>query len=78
MYLPGTLKLFLETGPRCPKVGGIGCRVSERKAGDWELSNLNQCLTLSLSRMERNEPLLISASYFWSNAMNAFILVTVQ
>jgi hypothetical protein len=53
-------------------------RVSERKAGDWELSNLNQCLTLSLSGMERNEPLLISASYFWSNALNAFILVTVQ
>jgi hypothetical protein len=48
-------------------------RVSERKARDWELSNLNQCLTLSLSGMERNEPLLISASYFWSNALNAFI-----
>ena len=23
--------------------------------------------------MERNDPLLISASYFWSNALNAFI-----
>ena len=38
-----------------------------------ELYDLNQCLTLSLSRMERNNSLLIAASYFWSNALNAFI-----
>ena len=49
------------------------CRVSEKKGGDWELYDLNQCLTLSLSGMERNDSLLISASYFWSNALNAFI-----
>jgi len=30
-------------------------------------------LALSLSGMERNDPLLISASYFWSNTLNAFI-----
>ena len=35
--------------------------------------DLSQCLTLSLSGMERNESLLISASYFWSNALNAFV-----
>ena len=35
--------------------------------------DLNQCLTLSLSGKERNDPLLISASYFWSNALNAFV-----
>ena len=40
---------------------------------DWEVYDLNQCLTLSLSRMERNDSLLICASYFWSNALNAFI-----
>ena len=34
---------------------------------------MNQCLTLSLSEMERNDSLLISTSYFWSNALNAFI-----
>ena len=34
---------------------------------------MNQCLTLSLSGMERNDSLLISASYFWSNALNAFV-----
>ena len=45
----------------------------EKKDGDWELYDLNQCLTLSLSGMERNDPLLISASYFWSNTLNDFI-----
>ena len=39
-------------------------RVSEKKGGDWEVYDLNQCLTLSLSEMERNDSLLISASYF--------------
>ena len=34
---------------------------------------MNQCLTLSLFGMERNDSLLISASYFWSNALNAFV-----
>ena len=48
-------------------------RVSEKKARDWELYDLNQCLTLSLFGMERNDPLLISASYLWSNTLNAFI-----
>ena len=48
-------------------------RVSEKKGGDWELYDLNQCLTLLLSGMERNDSLLIVASYFLSNALNAFI-----
>ena len=48
-------------------------RVSKKKAGDWELYDLNQCLILSLSEMERNDLLLISASYFWSNALNTFV-----
>jgi hypothetical protein len=30
-------------------------------------------MTLSLSGIERNEPLLFSISYFWSSALNAFI-----
>ena len=47
--------------------------MSEKKGGDWELYDLNQCLKLSLSGMERNDSLLISASYFWSNTLNAFI-----
>ena len=34
---------------------------------------MNQCWTLSLSRTERNDSLLISTSYFWSNTLNAFV-----
>ena len=34
---------------------------------------MNQCLTLLLFEMERNDSLLISASYFWSNTLNAFV-----
>ena len=34
---------------------------------------MNQCLTLSLCGMEWNDLLLISASYFWSNTLNAFV-----
>ena len=48
-------------------------RVSDKKGGDWEVNDLNQCLTLSLSGMERNDSLLIAASYFWSNTLNAFV-----
>ena len=48
-------------------------RVSEKKGEDWEVYDLHQCLTLSLFGMERNDSLLISASYFWSNALNAFV-----
>jgi len=48
-------------------------RISEKKARDWEVYDLNQCLTLSLSRMERNDSLLISASYFWSHTLNTFV-----
>ena len=39
-------------------------RVSDKKGGDWKVYDLSQCLILSLSRMERNDSLLIVASYF--------------
>ena len=48
-------------------------RVLYKKSGDWEVYDLSQCLTLSLSGMKRNDSLLIVASYFWSNTLNAFI-----
>ena len=48
-------------------------RVSDKKGEEWEVYDLSQCLTLSLSRMERNDSLLIVASYFWSNTLNAFL-----
>ena len=40
---------------------------------NWEQYDIGQCLNLSLSEMIRNEPMLISASYFWSDAINAFM-----
>ena len=48
-------------------------RVSDKKGRDWEVYDLSKCLTLSLSGMERNDSLIIAASYFWSNTLNAFI-----
>ena len=39
---------------------------------DWDNYDIGQCLTLSLSEMTKNEPMLISASYFWSDTLNAF------
>ena len=47
--------------------------MSDKKGEGWEVYDLNQCLTLSLSGMERNDSLLIAASYFWSNTLNAFV-----
>ena len=47
--------------------------MSDKKDRDWEVYDLSQCLTLLLSGMERNDSLLIVASYFWSNTLNAFI-----
>ena len=47
--------------------------MSDKKGRDWEVYDLSQCLTLLLSGMERNDSLLIAASYFWSNTLNAFV-----
>ena len=40
---------------------------------DWDTYDIGQCITLSLSEMARNEPMLVSASYFWSDALNTFL-----
>jgi hypothetical protein len=37
------------------------------------LEVVSHCITLSLSEMSRNESILIAASYFWSDALNAFL-----
>lgn len=39
----------------------------------WDEREIIQCINLSLADMERSEPLLIVASYLWSNTMNAFL-----
>ena len=47
-------------------------RVADTYRADWEQYDIGQCLNLSLSKMFINESVLISASFFWSDAMNAF------
>ena len=34
---------------------------------------MEQCIRLSIADMEKNESLLIAASYFWSDTLNAFV-----
>ena len=48
-------------------------RIAEKRRVQWEVHNISQCITLSLSDMAKNESLLIAASYFWSDALNAFL-----
>ena len=48
-------------------------RMSNSQRTNWEQYDISHCLNLSLSEMIRNEPMLISASYFWSDAVNAFM-----
>jgi len=48
-------------------------RIAKSQRTNWEQYDLSQCLNLSLSEIVRNEPMLISASYFWSDAINAFM-----
>jgi len=48
-------------------------RVSHSNEVQWGGRKLDQCIRLSLADMERNESLLIAASYFWSDTLNAFV-----
>jgi len=48
-------------------------RMANSQRTNWEQYDISQCLNLSLSEVIRNEPMLISASYFWSDAINAFM-----
>ena len=48
-------------------------RIASSQRTNWEQYDISQCLNLSLSEMIRNEPMLISASYFWSDAVNTFM-----
>jgi len=48
-------------------------RVSHSNEVQWGERKLDQCIRLSLADMHRNESLLIAASYFWSNTLNAFV-----
>ena len=48
-------------------------RIANSQRTNWEQYDISQCLNLSLSEMIRNEPMLISASHFWSDAINVFM-----
>jgi len=48
-------------------------RIANVQRTNWEEYDISQCLNLSLSEMISNEPMLISASYFWSDALIAFL-----
>ena len=48
-------------------------RVSLSNEVQWGERKLDQCIRLSLADMDRNESLLIAASYFWSDTLNAFV-----
>ena len=48
-------------------------RVSAAKAQEWEELGIGHCINLSLADMEKNESLLASASYLWSDTLNAFL-----
>ena len=47
-------------------------RVASVYRADWVQYDISQCLNLSLF-IVKNEPMLISASFFWSDAINAFL-----
>jgi len=48
-------------------------RASHSNEVQWGERKLNQCIRLSIADMHRNESLLIAASYFWSDTLNAFV-----
>jgi hypothetical protein len=41
-----------------------------------EKLDIDQCITLSIANMGKHENLLIVASYFWSDALNAYCSTT--
>jgi len=48
-------------------------RIGNSNKVRWGERKLDQCIRLSIADMERNESLLIAASYFWSDTLNAFV-----
>jgi hypothetical protein len=39
----------------------------------WVERKLDQCITLSITDMEKNESMMIVATYFWSDTFNSFM-----
>ena len=49
-------------------------RVARVYRASWEQYDIGQRLNLSLSEMVKNEPMLATASHFWSDAINTFLV----
>ncbi len=47
--------------------------VSASKQVHWNELGISQALALSLANSAKDEPLMASATYFWSNTLNAFL-----
>jgi len=48
-------------------------RVSKTNEVYWGDRKLDQCIRLSIADMEKNESMMIAASFFWSDTFNTFI-----
>lgn len=47
-------------------------KMANKEQSRWVTYHLDQCISLSLSGMKNNEPLLKAACYFWNGTFNAF------
>ena len=48
-------------------------KVAAKNRADWAHRNLDQCISLSLSDIKKNEPMLRATCFFWSNTYNVFL-----
>ncbi|XP_066162347.1 uncharacterized protein [Oryza sativa Japonica Group] len=48
-------------------------RVSASKQVHWDDIGIGQALALTIANSAKDEPLMAAATYFWSNAINAFL-----
>nr|ABA95407.1 hypothetical protein LOC_Os11g45460 [Oryza sativa Japonica Group] len=48
-------------------------RISASKQSHWDELGIGQALALTIANSAKDEPLIASAAYFWSNTLNAFM-----
>ena len=48
-------------------------RVTTSRASTLLNAQIDHSITLSLANIEKNEPILVAASYFWFDTLNAFL-----
>ncbi|CAO2184601.1 unnamed protein product [Urochloa humidicola] len=47
--------------------------MDSKKRTQWDQYDIGHCINLTLANIQRNDSLLITSSYFWSDALNAFL-----